>query len=339
MIERRTLRGRLTALGVVTLLTCALLISASAAAAASLSQPYPASLSQPYPDALWREFPLDPRGQGNKASTLQEENATQTLSQSEKSEPTPGGGSESGFPLPRPVLLVLSLGAAVLLWLFAVGSRGNFRRFRPSELRSVVRPLQAGLRGGETLRTETSIVPRVEAALGGGPAVNEETTDDSAVYEETTDDASVARDTVADPSYPDKLAWLRAEVERARRGHDALSLLLVRSRQPAGRAEAEEDLTQALASAVEEALHDVPRELRRDGELISVILPHTLAEGAKRLAARVPLFVPEALPETSTHVSFRTAVACFPRDASTAEELLQICEQALAVERGGGSSG
>jgi GGDEF domain-containing protein len=326
MTERRTLRA---APGVVALVTCALLLGASAAATAQSNQPAPPN--QPSADELWREFPLDPRQQDHKASTdesparssAQDENASQTPSQSER-------GSDSGsLPLPGPLLLVLSLGAAVLLWLFAVGSIGNFRRSQLSELRSILPRLQAALGGGDTLRAQTSVVPRVEAALGEGDAV----------HEETTDDVPMARATVADASGSDKLVWLRAEVERARQGHDALSLLLIRTDQPAGRAGPGEDVAQAVASAIEEALHDVPRELRRDGELISVVLPHTLAEGAKRLAARVPLFVPEAMPEASTPVSFRTAVACFPRDASTAEELLQICEQALAVERGKGSAG
>jgi hypothetical protein len=350
MIERRLshLHPRLTALGVVALLTCTLLVGASAAAA-SLSQPYPeTSLSEPYPDALWREFPLDPRRPGNKASTdagpasslAQTGNAMQKPSQSERSEPTGEGSSESGsLPLPGPVLLALALGVSLLLWLFVV-STGSFRRSRRIVRRAIVPRLQAGLRGGNASRTETSIVPRVEAALGGGHAPREEETEAASAAPDTVaEDDSAAPDTVVDPCSSDTLVWLEAEVERARRGHDVLSLLLVSSGQPADRPESGEDLTEALATAIEEALHDVPRELRRDGELVSVILPHTLAEGAKRLAARVPLFVPEAMPETRTHLSVRTAVACFPRDASTAEELLQICEQALAVQREGRSAG
>jgi GGDEF domain-containing protein len=319
-IRNLHLHRRLAAPGVVALVTCVLLLGASAAAAAPPNQPYP--------DELWREFPLDPRQQEQKASTdatparssAPDENATQTPSQSER-------GSDSGsLPLPVPLLLFLSVGAAVLLWLFAVGSIGNFRRSRLSELRSILPRLQAALGGGDAVPSETSIVPRVEAALGGGHAVREE----------TTDDVSAVAAPAADPSGSDKLLWLKAEIERARRGHDVLSLLLVRFDQPTSRAGAGpgEDVAQAVASAIEEALHDVPRELRRDGELISVVLPHTMAEGAKRLAARVQLFVPEAMPETRTHVSFYTAVACFPRDASTAEELLQICEQELAFGRG-----
>jgi hypothetical protein len=86
-------------------------------------------------------------------------------------------------------------------------------------------------------------------------------------------------------------------------------------------------------------LHDVPHRLRRDGGRISVVLPHTLAEGARRLAARLPLFLTEAMPEPRTQVSLRMAVACFPRDAATAEELLGICERELRLGRDGAGAG
>jgi hypothetical protein len=369
MIERRNLRSPtgpdlrhtwaivkslfhrpLAAAGVIALLACALLFGASTAAAVPLGE-------QRHLNELWSEFPLDPHSRRDAAATktrpvgpsARAENIVQsasqaTASQAEESKPTRRRDSDSdALPLPLPVLLVLSLGAAILLWLLAVAPEGTFRRSRASTVPSIVPRVQVALGRGQAVRRATSLVPPMEVILGGGRAAPETTTDNDSAAPPSTPDSSgsAAPVTTADSSGSevspapasessgsDRLAWVRGEVESARRGHDVLSLLLVRSDRAAG-AGPEEDIVPTVASAIEEALHDVPHKLRQDGALLSVVLPHTLAEGAKRLAARIPLFLTEAMPEPRTPVNLRIAVACFPRDAATAEEILQICERAL----------
>jgi GGDEF domain-containing protein len=316
MIERWNLHSP----GVVALVACALLISASAASAAPARQPSPTE--------LWNEFPLDPNPQRDEASANTSPGPSSagqgqdapTPSETGKPESSAASDSDSdSLPLPLPVLIGLSLGALILVWLLVIAPQSIFGRSR--SIRATMNGI-GRVRERRNIAGDAGPILFAEAALHGGDPLRGE----------MTDDVSAATAPAAEPPGSDRLLWLSGEVERARRGHEALSLLLVRSDHPAGDGSGE-DVAQAVASAIEDVLHDVPLELRRDGEVISVVLPRTLAEGAKRLAERVRLFLPVSVPETRTPMTLRTAVACFPRDALTAEELLQVCKQALGRGR------
>jgi hypothetical protein len=214
------------------------------------------------------------------------------------------------------VLLALAIAATLLLWYLAVGQHASVARSRLRALLSIGRRKLAVVNHGE---------PEVPTGVA---LVHRFVGDADASREEPPAPVSVAAAPTADADESDELGWLEAEVERARQAHDVVSLLLVQAASAAAAAR-EEVAADAVASAVDDAFHDVPRKLRRDGETVSVILPHTLAEGARHRAARVALFLPNESWALSIAASLRTAVACFPRDAATAEELLRICQQAL----------
>jgi hypothetical protein len=338
---RSDVHRRLAARAVLALLICTSLNGPSAAAA---GQPV-----QPTAEELWTEFPLDPRAERRTSTETASAPASgggtgaQVVSESERSDrkghvkftfegkSVATGHDSDGAPVPLPLLFVLAAAATGLLWVLALARRGTFRgsrlpailarreTFRRSPLPAIL-PIERWTRAAATdgERVPGSIVRRVQGALGG----------DETSREDPAAAVSLAPAPAANAVEGDELLWLKDEVERARREHDVVSLLLVRAAGATGAA-ANDDVVDAVASSIEDAFHDVPRKVRRDDEIVSVLLPHTLAEGARHRAARLSLFLPDATPGTSMRTTLHTAVGCFPRDATTAEELLRMCKRAL----------
>jgi diguanylate cyclase (GGDEF)-like protein len=139
-----------------------------------------------------------------------------------------------------------------------------------------------------------------------------------------------------------ELTWLDTELQRARRHHHQLALVLVR---PDAFAELAElggtvgvEVLEACAEVIGNELRATDYAFRHDASTFALILPETASEGARVAAERVRLFLPlrtGAVEEKLLTVS--VGVATFPDDATTNEELVRIAERALerAAERGG----
>jgi diguanylate cyclase (GGDEF)-like protein len=139
-----------------------------------------------------------------------------------------------------------------------------------------------------------------------------------------------------------ELTWLEAEIERARRHHHELALVLARPDAAPGLElyddEFGETLLEAIADVIGTELRATDIALRRDGVTFSLVLPETPAEGARVAAERVRLLAPQRIATAAVApVTLSAGVAAFPRDATTNEALIEAAEHALeaAVARGG----
>jgi diguanylate cyclase (GGDEF)-like protein len=138
-----------------------------------------------------------------------------------------------------------------------------------------------------------------------------------------------------------ELTWLETEIERSRRHHHELALVLARPDAAPGLEHDDtlgETLLEAIAEVIGTELRATDIALRRDGVTFSLVLPETPAEGARVAAERVRLLAPQRIaPVVAAPVTLSAGVAAFPRDATTNEALIEAAEHALeaAVARGG----
>jgi diguanylate cyclase (GGDEF)-like protein len=164
---------------------------------------------------------------------------------------------------------------------------------------------------------------------------------------------AVAADTINELTRHDRISeklaggreptWLEAELARARRHHHQLSLVLlepdrfVELRERVG-ADLAQELLVAVAEIVGAELRATDLPLRHGSHGFSLVLPETAPEGARVLAERIRLLVPEriGLPDWPA-VTVSAGIASFPADATTNEDLVLIAERALerAMEVGG----
>lgn len=139
-----------------------------------------------------------------------------------------------------------------------------------------------------------------------------------------------------------ELTWLDTELQRARRHHHQLALVLVR---PDGFGELTElggtvglEVLEACAEVIGHELRTTDYAFRQQASTFALILPETATEGARVAAERIRLFLP--LRTGGVNGRMLTAsigVATFPEDATTNAELVRVAERALqrAEERGG----
>jgi diguanylate cyclase (GGDEF)-like protein len=131
------------------------------------------------------------------------------------------------------------------------------------------------------------------------------------------------------------LTWLEAEVERARRHHHELALVLVEPDRfddfHALGGAVEQELLEAVAEVIGRELRATDVALRHGSSGFSLVLPETSAGGARVAAERLRLLLPLAIGETALGaLSLSVGVAVFPRDASTNGELVDVAGLALA---------
>lgn len=162
---------------------------------------------------------------------------------------------------------------------------------------------------------------------------------------------ALARDAIVELTEGDRIArrlsgrreltWLEAEIERSRRHHHELALVLARPDAAPGLELHDafgETLLEAIADVIGTELRATDIALRRDGMTFSLVLPETPAEGARVAAERVRLLAPQRISTAvAAPVTLSAGVAAFPRDATTNEALIEAAEHALeaAVARGG----
>jgi diguanylate cyclase (GGDEF)-like protein len=131
------------------------------------------------------------------------------------------------------------------------------------------------------------------------------------------------------------LTWLEAEVERARRHHHELALVLIEPDRfddfHALGGAVEQELLEAVAEVIGRELRATDVALRHGPSGFSLVLPETAAGGARVAAERLRLLLPLAIGETALGVlSLSIGVAIFPRDAATNGELVEVARRALA---------
>ncbi len=160
--------------------------------------------------------------------------------------------------------------------------------------------------------------------------VNEQVGQNAAVIQELT-----LRDSLTGTLknvYGDKL--LAEEVERARRYHRSLSVVLLgpddwpATVRELGQEKASEALRE-VGQVILKGLRSMDAASRRDESRFLVILPETAAAGAQLVAERLC----EAV-ESETELRFRSGVAEFPNDAVSRDELLAEVQAALEFAQG-----
>jgi len=139
-----------------------------------------------------------------------------------------------------------------------------------------------------------------------------------------------------------ELSWLETELERARRHHHRLSLLLV---QPDGFEELSElggnvatEVLECVAEVIGHELRATDYAFRHQASTFSLIFPETTSEGARVAAERIRLSLPlRAQGVGDRPLTVSIGIASFPDDATTNEELVRVAERALerAEVRGG----
>ena len=139
-----------------------------------------------------------------------------------------------------------------------------------------------------------------------------------------------------------ELTWLETELERARRHHHQLALVLVR---PDGFGELADlggtvavEVLEAVAEVVGNELRATDYAFRHQAATFALIFPETASEGARVAAERVRLFLPLRTRGVGGRpLTVSIGIASFPEDATTNEELVRVAERALerAQERGG----
>jgi diguanylate cyclase (GGDEF)-like protein len=128
--------------------------------------------------------------------------------------------------------------------------------------------------------------------------------------------------------------WIESELERARRHHHQLALVLVRPDRWDEFEELGEDVAlrvlEAVAEVIGSELRAIDIALRRDPWTFSLILPETSADGARVAAERIRLNLHVRVGDVvNAMVGVSAGVATFPRDASTNEELVRVAGRAL----------
>lgn len=139
-----------------------------------------------------------------------------------------------------------------------------------------------------------------------------------------------------------ELSWLETELERARRHHHQISLLLVR---PDGFAELTElggtvgiEVLESVAEVIGNELRATDYAFRHHPSTFALIFPETASEGARVAAERIRLYLPlRTRGVDGKPLTVSIGVASFPEDATTNEELVRVAERALerAEHRGG----
>jgi diguanylate cyclase (GGDEF)-like protein len=139
-----------------------------------------------------------------------------------------------------------------------------------------------------------------------------------------------------------ELSWLETELERARRHHHRLALLLVR---PDGFGELTDlggtvavEVLEAVAEVIGNELRATDFAFRHQSSTFALIFPETASDGARVAAERIRLFLPLRTRGVGGRpLTVSVGVAVFPEDATTNEELVRVAERALAraEERGG----
>lgn len=139
-----------------------------------------------------------------------------------------------------------------------------------------------------------------------------------------------------------ELTWLDTELQRARRHHHQLALVLVR---PDGFGALAElggtvalEVLEACAEVIGHELRATDYAFRHHTSTFALILPQTATESARVAAERIRLFLPLRTGGVNGKpLTVSIGVATFPDDATTNEELVRVAERALerAAERGG----
>jgi diguanylate cyclase (GGDEF)-like protein len=139
-----------------------------------------------------------------------------------------------------------------------------------------------------------------------------------------------------------ELTWLETELERARRHHHRLALLLVRPdgfpELAAHGGDAAIEVLEAVAEVVGHELRATDYAFRHGATTFALILPETASEGARVAGERIRLFLPLRVRGVDGNgITVSIGIATFPEDATTNEELVHVAERALdrASERGG----
>ncbi|HET7031341.1 MAG TPA: GAF domain-containing protein, partial [Candidatus Limnocylindrales bacterium] len=94
-------------------------------------------------------------------------------------------------------------------------------------------------------------------------------------------------------------------------------------------------LLAAVSRSIETCVRTGDRAYRYGGDEFAVILPNCTRGAAEEVAARIQGAVMSIPDETGgPHVSISVGVACYPDDASTKDELVEIADQGLFLAKG-----
>ncbi|HEX5240941.1 MAG TPA: EAL domain-containing protein, partial [Candidatus Limnocylindrales bacterium] len=96
-----------------------------------------------------------------------------------------------------------------------------------------------------------------------------------------------------------------------------------------------DDLLADVSRAIETCIRQADRAYRYGGDEFAVILPDCSRAAAEEVSGRIQTAI-VALPDETggPHVSISVGIACYPEDASTKDELVEIADQGLLVAKG-----
>jgi hypothetical protein len=124
-------------------------------------------------------------------------------------------------------------------------------------------------------------------------------------------------------------AWLERELKAAAQEKSPVSLLLVRPNS-IGTGDAKATSIAEVVNGIEQELADVSFALRREDDVVLVVLPATRSETAKRIAKRIELFLPRRTGDVGgRETAVTTAATEFPRDGTDADELIGSAREAI----------